>query len=82
MAPDLSLAEARRLALASQGLADARPAEAGIDHVRDVIRRLGLVQLDYVNVLLPAHYLVFYSRLGSYRRECFEELASASMQQK
>ncbi|MBN9663176.1 MAG: YcaQ family DNA glycosylase [Acidobacteria bacterium] len=74
MAPDLSLAEARRLALASQGFAEARPDEPGLDHVRNVIRRLGLVQLDYVNVLLPAHYLVFYSRLGSYRRDHFEEL--------
>lgn len=74
MARDLSLAEARRLALASQGFAEARPAAPDIDHVRSVIRRLGLVQLDYVNVLLPAHYLVFYSRLGSYPREHFEEL--------
>ncbi|MGC4050059.1 MAG: hypothetical protein QM757_11800 [Paludibaculum sp.] len=64
MSPDLSLAEARRVALAAQGFADARPARPGLDHVRQVIRRLGLVQLDYVNVLLPAHYLVLYSPAG------------------
>jgi uncharacterized protein len=36
------------------------------------MRVLGLLQLDFVNVLLPAQYLVAWSRLGSYDRECFD----------
>ena len=29
-----------------------------MDHLRRTIRQLGLLQIDYVNVLVPAHYLV------------------------
>lgn len=62
-----SAAEARRAALAAQGFARQRPKTAGdIRHIRRVIRQIGLLQLDYVNVLIPAHYLVLYSRLGAY----------------
>lgn len=74
MTADLSQAEARRLALNAQGLAGQRPAATRLDDIRAVIRRLGLVQLDFVNLLLPAHYLVFYSRLGAYDRAWFDEL--------
>jgi len=71
----LSLAEARRVALAAQGFDRARPsAKADAAHIRRVIRRLGLLQLDFVNVLIPAHYLVVWSRLGSYRCETFNRL--------
>ena len=30
---------------------------------------LGVLQLDFVNVLVPAHYLILWSRLGSYDRK-------------
>jgi len=30
------------------------------------MQTLGVLQLDYVNVLVPAHYLVVWSRLGAY----------------
>jgi uncharacterized protein YcaQ len=63
----ISAAEARRVALAAQGFDRQRPNAAGdIRHIRRVIGQLGLLQLDYVNVLIPAHYLVLYSRLGAY----------------
>ena len=63
----LSRAEARRIALAAQGFDRARPKSGGdIRHIRRVINQLGLLQLDYVNVLIPAHYMVLYSRLGDY----------------
>lgn len=74
MAPHLSLSEARRLAISAQGLAAPRPKSPALQHVRKVIQRLGLVQLDYVNVLLPAHYLVSFSRLGAYDRALFDDL--------
>lgn len=63
----LSIQQARRMALAAQGLDGPRPA-ARIDvrHVRREIQRLGLLQLDFVNVLAPAHHMVLYSRLGPY----------------
>ena len=64
----LSLNQARRLATAAQGL-DRRPVGAAdADAVATAIRQLGVLQLDFVNVLVPSHYLVLYSRLGAYDR--------------
>jgi len=71
----LSLAEARRVALAAQGFDRPRPAcVPNQGHIRKVINKLGLLQLDFVNVLVPAHYLVVYSRLGSYERSRLNKL--------
>lgn len=71
----ISLAEARRVAIVAQGFDRARPkAAVSIAHIRRVIRQLGLLQLDFVNVLVPAHYLVIFSRLGAYDRRRFNEL--------
>jgi len=65
----ISLGQARRIALAAQGFDRPRPAgEVDIRHIRRAIRQMGLLQLDFVNVLVPAHYLVLYSRLGAYER--------------
>ena len=69
----LSVAEARRIALAAQGFDRSRPSNpTDARHFRRVIDALGLLQLDYVNVLVPAHFLVLWSRLGPYNRERFE----------
>jgi uncharacterized protein YcaQ len=71
----LSITEARRLALAAQGFADAPAASPpAADDIARVICRLGLLQLDFVNVLVPAHYLVVYSRLGAYDRQILDRL--------
>ena len=69
----LSRAEARRIALAAQGFDRPRPSiRPDIRHFRRVIDTLGLLQLDYVNVLMPAQFLVLWSRLGPYDRQRFE----------
>ncbi|MGH9935077.1 MAG: winged helix-turn-helix domain-containing protein, partial [Blastocatellia bacterium] len=60
----ITLNEARRIALAAQGFDRPRPnGKVNANHLRRGIRQLGLVQIDYVNVLTPAHYLVLFSRL-------------------
>jgi uncharacterized protein YcaQ len=64
----LSLNDARRLALAAQGFDRPRPRRVTGRDLARVIERLGLVQLDFVTALVPAHYQVLFSRLGPYRR--------------
>lgn len=74
---ELSLAEARRIALAAQGF-DRPPPERGVDSraiTTRIVRRLGLLQLDSVNVLERAHYLPVFSRLGAYDRELLDAQA-------
>ncbi len=69
----LSAAEARRIALAAQGFDRARPpCSPDVRHFRRVINTLGLLQLDYVNVLMPAQFLVLWSRIGAYDRARLE----------
>ena len=72
----LSIAEARRIALAAQGFDRPRPAgRVDLRHLRGAIGRLGLLQLDFVNVVCPAHYQVLFSRLGSYDTSLLDRLA-------
>ena len=72
----VSAAEARRIAFAAQGFNRPRPdAEPDARHFRRIVETLGLLQLDFVNVLMPAHYLVLWSRLGPYQRERFDRFA-------
>ncbi len=72
----LSLRDARRIALAAQGLAAARP-EVDLTErpLRRAIGRLGLLQLDSVSVLVRAHYLPLFARLGAYDRGLLDRLA-------
>lgn len=73
----LSLAQARRVALAAQGLAGGRPDGApAAGGLLRAIGRLGLLQLDSVNVLARAHYLPLFSRLGAYDRSLLDGIAA------
>src|SRR5580698_302536 len=78
MATWLSLAEARRLALTAQGFGKKRPRSVTAQHLRATIRRLGLLQIDCVNVVCAAHYMVPFSRLGPYDRAAFDKLVYRS----
>jgi uncharacterized protein YcaQ len=77
--PDtLSIQQARRLALAAQGLTSAqlrdrgRPAGAAV--LRGVLRRLGALQIDSINVVARSHELVLASRAGPHDPAAFERL--------
>src|SRR5262249_56150145 len=74
----LSPPEARPIALAAQGFAEPRLL-AGNDKraLRRLIERLGVLQIDSVNVLARAHTLPPFARLGPYRLEDLRALAYA-----
>jgi uncharacterized protein YcaQ len=74
MTIELSLAEARRLAVVSQGFGK-RPAKPTLDHVRKLASKIHAFQIDSVNVLARAHYVPAYARLGPYRPDIVDTLA-------
>lgn len=71
----MSLAEARRLALAAQGFARPRPATVDESHFDQVLGDIALLQMDSVNVVERAHYFPLFSRLGPYDRSLFDDYA-------
>ncbi|MCP4445172.1 MAG: winged helix-turn-helix domain-containing protein [Myxococcales bacterium] len=73
MGAELTISAARRISLGSQGFAGKPTAKAiTSSHFASVMTRLGLIQLDSVNVCARSHYMPFYSRLGAYKQDALD----------
>lgn len=76
LTPQLTKAQARRVAVAAQGFASAPPARAVTrGDLRRLIGRIQVLQLDSVSVAVRAHYAPVFSRLGPYDRDVLDAAA-------
>jgi len=74
----LSLSQARRIALGAQGFGEARPT-GRVDrrHFRRALDRMGLIQIDSVNVLVRSQELPLFARLGPHPRTLIAQATAA-----
>ncbi|MBU8814798.1 winged helix DNA-binding domain-containing protein [Mycolicibacterium goodii] len=72
----LTAAQARRIAVAAQGFHEPKPRGAvSRAHLRRLISRIQVLQLDSVSVAVRAHYAPVFSRLGPYDRDVLDRAA-------
>ncbi|MGV0805251.1 winged helix-turn-helix domain-containing protein [Mycolicibacterium setense] len=72
----LTTAQARRIAVAAQGFREPKPRGAvSRAHLRRLISRIQVLQLDSVSVAVRAHYAPVFSRLGPYDRDTLDRAA-------
>ncbi|MFB2597687.1 winged helix-turn-helix domain-containing protein [Herbiconiux sp. P17] len=74
MVETISPALARRVALAAQGFGAPRVAQPGTRQFGLLLRRLGLLQIDSVNVYERSHYQPVFARLGGYDKAVLDKL--------
>ena len=60
--------------LAAQGLLEPPTLPATKDSVLEIIRRMGVLQIDTIHVVARSPYLVLWSRLGSYEPRWLDQL--------
>jgi uncharacterized protein YcaQ len=73
---DLTAAQARRIAVAAQGFAEPNPrGPVTRAHLRRLISRIQVLQMDSVSVAVRAHYAPIFSRLGPYDRDVLDRAA-------
>lgn len=72
----LTRGQARRIAVAAQGFAEPKPVgPVTRSHLRRLVSRIQVLQLDSVSVAVRAHYAPIFSRLGPYDRGVLERAA-------
>ena len=72
----ISADQARRIALHAQGFgAKDRSTPVNRGHLRRLMRRLGIIQLDSVPVIIRTQYMPAFSRLGPYDPELHDHIA-------
>jgi uncharacterized protein YcaQ len=72
----LSIAQARRVALAAQGFVSGKRPEPTMRTLMRTLERTGVLQVDSVNVLQRAHFMPLYSRMGPYDVDLLRRAAS------
>ena len=76
---ELTIVEARSLALAAQGFDKPRSkSKSSIADAIEVIKRLGVIQIDSVNVLVRSQELPLFARLGDHDRNAINKATAQS----
>src|ERR1700722_7807225 len=70
----VSNADARRLFLHKHALGQRSAHRLAHDEVLSLVRGLGFVQLDSINVVERAHHMILFSRVAGYTRELLSAL--------
>ena len=70
----ITVAAVRRLFMGAQGLLDDPEKSATKASLAKLIRRLGFVQMDSINVVERAHHLTLHTRMDAYKQDQFNRL--------